>query len=98
MRQNYTGTNTMSNTTKTEMMAEMKPGSTYKEDNAEERRSLRSSRVNYTVNEKTAIKKKIKSCRKVPLHIKMEKGNNMRISCSTRAFENIRKKNHRSNC
>ena len=80
------------------MMAEMKPGSTYKEDNAEERRSLRSSRVNYTVNEKTAIKKKIKSCRKVPLHIKMEKGNNMRISCSTRAFENIRKKNHRSNC
>ena len=42
------------------MVAEMKPA--YNEDNAEEGRSLRSRRVNY-VNEKTAIKKKIKSCR-----------------------------------
>ena len=41
------------NTTKTEMVAEMK--STYKENNAREGRSLR--RVNYTINEKKAIKK-----------------------------------------
>ena len=27
----------------------------------------------------------------MPLEIKMEKGNNQRISCSTTAFENIRK-------
>ena len=79
----------MSNTTKTEMVAEIKPAD--KEDNAEEGRSLRSRRVNYTINEKTAIKKKIKSCREVPLQIKMEKGNNMRIFCNTTAFENIRK-------
>ena len=65
--------------------------SAYKEDNAGEGRSLRSRRVNYTINEKTAIKKKIKSCREVPLEIKMEKGNNLRIFCSTTAFENIRK-------
>ena len=48
----------MSNTTKTEKMAEMKPGNTDMEYNAEEVRSLRSRRVNYTTNEKT-IKKKI---------------------------------------
>ena len=77
------------NTTKTEMVVEMK--SAYKEDNAGEGRGLRSRRVNYIINEKTAIKKTIKSCREVPLEIKMEKGNNLRIICSTAAFENIRK-------
>ena len=40
---------------------------------------------------KKEIKKKIKSRREVPLEIKMEKGNNLRIFCSTTAFENIRK-------
>ena len=74
------------NTTKTEMVVEMK--SSYKEENAGER-SLRSRRVlNYTINEKTASIKKKKSCREVPLEIKMEKGNNLRIFCSTTAFEN----------
>ena len=75
------------NTTKTELAVEMK--SAYKEDNAEEGRSSRI--VNYTINEKTAIKKKIKLCREVPLEIKIEKGNNLRIFCSTTAFENIGK-------
>ena len=60
MRKNYTETNRMSNTTKTEMVAEMKPGKTDKEDNTtEERRSLRSGRVNCKINEKATIKKKI---------------------------------------
>ena len=40
---------------------------------------------------KTAIKKKIKSYREMPLEIMLEKGNNLRIFCSTTAFENIRK-------
>ena len=77
------------NTTKTEMVVKMEP--TYKEDNAGEGRNLRSRRVSYTINEKTATKKKIKSCREVPLEINMEKGNNLKIFCSTTAFENIRK-------
>ena len=47
--------------------------------------------MNYTINEKTAIKKKIKPCREAPLEIKVEKGNNLRIFCSKTAFENIRK-------
>ena len=74
------------------MVIEMKPVD--KEHTAEEGRSLRTRRVNYTVNEKTAIKKKIKSCREVDggtiTQIKMEKGNNLRIFCSTATFENIR--------
>ena len=69
----------------------MKPGNTDKEDNAENGRCLRSTRVNYTINERTTIKKKIKSCQEVPLQMKMGKGNNLRIFCSTTAFENIRK-------
>ena len=77
------------NTAKTEMLVEMK--SSYNEENAGEGRSLRSRRVNYTIDEKTAIKKKIKSCREVPLEIQMEKGNNLRIFCSITAFEKIRK-------
>ena len=89
MRQNFTETNRISNTTRTEMVVEMKPAN--KEDNAEEGRSLRTRRVNYTINEKPATNKKIKSCRKVPLQIKIEKGNNLRIFCSTATFENTRK-------
>ena len=65
------------NTTKTEMVVEMK--SAYKEENAGEGRSLRSRRVNYTINKKTSINKKTKSCREVPIKIKMEKGNNLKI-------------------
>ena len=57
MRKNYTGANSMSNTTNTEMVAEIKPCLTYKEDNVDGS-SLRLKRVNYTVNEKTAIKEK----------------------------------------
>ena len=91
MRQNFTERNRMSNTTKTKIVAEMKPSNTDREYNVEKVRSLRSRRMNYTINEKTAIKKKIKSCREVPLQIKMEKGNNLRVFCSTTAFENIRK-------
>ena len=47
--------------------------------------------MNYTINEKKAIKKRIKLCREVPLEIKMEKRNNLRIFCSITAFESIRK-------
>ena len=40
MRQNFTKINRMSHTTKTEMVAEKKPGNTDKKDNAEKGRSL----------------------------------------------------------
>ena len=57
------------NTTKIEMVTEMTPKD--KEDIAEERRSLRSRTVNYTINEKAAVKKKIKSCREVTFQGKL---------------------------
>ena len=41
------------------MVAETKPGNRDKEEKAEEGRSLKSRRVIYTVNQKTALKKKI---------------------------------------
>ena len=43
------------NTTKTEMVVEIK--SAYKEDNVGEGRSLRSRRVNYTINKKKQKRK-----------------------------------------
>ena len=50
---------------------------------------------NFT-NEKAAIQKKIKSCKGQSLVIKLEKGNNLRIYCSTIAFEKIRGETDRS--
>ena len=51
----------------------------------------------FTLNEKAAIqKKKIKSCKDQSLVVKMEKGNNLRIYCSTTAFEEIRRQIVRS--
>ena len=41
----------------------------------------------YTLNEKTPIQKKIKACKDQPLTIKMERGNNLWILCSTATFE-----------
>ena len=45
----------------------------------------------FTLNEKAAIQKKIKSCKYQSLVVKMEKGNNIRIYCRTTAREKIRR-------
>ena len=46
----------------------------------------------FTLNEKAEKqKKKIKSCKDQSLVVKMEKGNNLRIYCSTTEFEKIRR-------
>ena len=51
----------------------------------------------FTLNEKAEKqKKKIKSCKDQSLVVKMEKGNNLRIYCSTTAFEEIRRQIVRS--
>ena len=50
-----------------------------------------SKQWNFTLNEKAAIPKKIKSCKDESLVVKMEKGNNLRIYCSTTAFEKVRR-------
>ena len=55
-----------------------------------------SKQGNFTLNEKAAIPRKIKSCKDESLVVKMEKGNNLRIYCSTTAFEKIRRQIVRS--
>ena len=42
------------------------------------------------MNEEAAVRKKIKTCNEEPLLVKLEKGNNLRIFCSTTAFEGVK--------
>ena len=42
------------------------------------------------MNEEAALRKKIKTCNEEALVLKLEKGNNLRIFCSTAAFEGVR--------
>ena len=60
------------------------------------RSKVTSKHGNFTLNEKAAMQKKIKSRKDRSLVVKMEKGNNLRIYCSTTAFEKIRRQIVRS--
>ena len=42
------------------------------------------------MNEEAAVRKKMKSCNEEPLLVKLEKGNNLRIFCSTTTFEGVK--------
>ena len=44
----------------------------------------------FSMNEEAAVRKKIKTCNEEPLLVKLEKGNNLRIFCSTTAFEGVK--------
>ena len=63
-------------------------------ENAEEiyeysrRMITRTSR--FSMNEEAAVRKKVKTCNKEPLVVKLEKGNNLRTFCSTTAFEGVK--------
>ena len=52
---------------------------------------MRSRKSNFVLNQTVALTKKIKSCRQDTLIVKLEKGNNLRIHCSTTALETVRK-------
>ena len=67
-----------------------------KEKQHELKTKVTSKHGNFTLNEKAAIQKKIKSCKDRSLVVKMEKGNNLRIYCSTTAFEKIKRQIVRS--
>ena len=62
-----------------------------KEKQHDVKTKVTSKHGNSTLNEKAAIQKKIKSCKDQSLVVKMEKRNNVRIYCSTAAFEKIRR-------
>ena len=42
--------------------------------------------VGFSMNEEAAVRKKIKTSNEETLLVKLEKGNNLRIFCSTTAF------------
>ena len=44
----------------------------------------------FSMNEEAALRKKIKTCNEEALVLKLEKGNNLRIFCSTTAFEGVK--------
>ena len=44
----------------------------------------------FSMNEETAVRKKIKTCNKEPLIGKLKKENNLRIFCSTTGFEEVK--------
>ena len=52
---------------------------------------MQTRQSNFVLNQMVALTKKIKSCRQETLVAKLEKGNNLRINCSTTAFETVRK-------
>ena len=46
--------------------------------------------VRFSMNEEAAVRKKIKTSNEETLLVKLEKGNNLRIFCSTTAFEGVK--------
>ena len=44
----------------------------------------------FSMNEETAVRKKIKTCNKEPLIVKLKKENNLRIFCSNTGFEEVK--------
>ena len=44
----------------------------------------------FSKNEEAEVRKKIKTCNEEPLVVKLEKGNNLKIFCSTTVFEGLK--------
>ena len=62
-----------------------------KEQEVQPYRKVKTRQSNFVLNQRVALTKKIKSCKQETLAVKLEKGKNLRIHCSTTAFETIRK-------
>ena len=60
------------------------------QESYEDSRRVITRTARFSMNEEAAVRKKIKTCNKEPLLVKLEKGNNLRIFCSTTAFEGVK--------
>ena len=60
------------------------------EESYEDSRRVITRTARFSMNEEAAVRKKIKTCNEEPLLVKLEKGNNLRIFCSTTAFEGVK--------
>ena len=62
-----------------------------KEQEAQPEKKVQTRQSNFILNQAVALTKKIKSCRQEILVVKLVRGNNLRINCSTTASETVRK-------
>ena len=60
------------------------------EKDEEDTRRMITRTARFSMNEEAALRKKIKTCNEEALVLKLEKGNNLRIFCSTTAFEGVK--------
>ena len=60
------------------------------EKDEEDTRRMITRTARFSKNEEAALRKKIKTCNEEALVLKLEKGNNLRIFCSTTAFGGVK--------
>ena len=60
------------------------------EKSYEDSRRMITRTASFSVNEEAAVRKTIKTSNEELLVVKLEKGNNLRIFCSTTAFEGVK--------
>ena len=60
------------------------------EKDEEDTRRMILRTVRFSMNDEVVLKKKIKACNEEALVLKLEKGNNLRIFCSTTAFGGVK--------
>ena len=73
-----------------EVVVNKKEVSENSEESYEDSRRMITRTARFSMNEEAAVRKKIKTCNEEPLLVKLEKGNNLRIFCSTTAFEGVK--------
>ena len=60
------------------------------QESYEDSRRVITRTARFSMNEEAAVRKKIKTCNEKPLVVKLVKGNNPRIFCSTTALEGVK--------
>ena len=73
-----------------EVVVNRKEVSENSEESYEDSRRMITRTARFSMREEEAVRKKIKACNEEPLVLKLEKGNNLRIFCSTTAFEGVK--------
>ena len=73
-----------------EVVVNRKEVSENSEESYEDSRRMITRTARFSMKEEEAVRKKIKTCNEEPLVLKLEKGNNLRIFCSTTAFEGVK--------
>ena len=73
-----------------EVVVNRKKVSENSEERYEDSRREITRTARFIMNKEAAVRKKIKTCNDEPLLVKLEKGNNLRIFCSTTAFEAVK--------